>query len=157
MAIRMIRTDDDPILRKQAKAVSAFDNKLKRLVEDMIETMHEADGIGLAAPQIGVLKRVIVVDLYDEEGPMALVNPRLVASEGCQQEEEGCLSLPGRHGLVERPYQVTVQYEDLSGDTYELTGEELLARVLCHEMDHLDGILYIDKEIPVESKRENRM
>ncbi len=157
MAIRMIRTDDDPILRKQAKAVSAFDNKLKLLVEDMIETMHEADGIGLAAPQIGVLKRVIVVDLYDEEGPMALVNPRLVASEGCQQEEEGCLSLPGRHGLVERPYQVTVQYEDLSGDTYELTGEELLARVLCHEMDHLDGILYIDKEIPVESKRENRM
>ncbi len=157
MAIRIIRTDDDPILRKQAKAVSAFDNKLKLLVEDMIETMHEADGIGLAAPQIGVLKRVIVVDLYDEEGPMALVNPRLVASEGCQQEEEGCLSLPGRHGLVERPYQVTVQYEDLSGDTYELTGEELLARVLCHEMDHLDGILYIDKEIPVESKRENRM
>lgn len=154
MAIRNIRKDHDPILRKISKEVTSFDEKLDILVEDMIETMHEADGVGLAAPQIGVLKRVIVFDLYDEDGPMALVNPRIVEQNGLQMEEEGCLSLPGRHGVVKRPLSVTVQFEDLDGETYEITGEELLARVLCHEIDHLDGILYIDKEIVLEEKAE---
>lgn len=148
MAIRIIRTDDDPILRKKSKPVVQFDDKLKILVEDMIETMHEADGIGLAAPQIGVLKQVIVIDLYDEDGPIALINPRIVEQKGCQIEEEGCLSLPGRHGYVQRPFEVTVQYEDLEGQSYEMVGEELLARALCHEIDHLNGVLYIDKEVP---------
>lgn len=147
MAIRIIRTDDDPILRKVAKQVTVFDEKLEVLVDDMIETMHEADGVGLAAPQIGVLKRVIVFDLYDDEGPMAMINPRFVTQEGCQLEDEGCLSLPGRHGLVQRPSLVKVAFEDLSGDSYEMEGEGLLARVLCHEIDHLDGILYIDKVV----------
>lgn len=147
MAIRIIRTDDDPILRKVAKQVNLFDEKLKILVDDMIETMHEADGVGLAAPQIGVLKRVIVIDLYDDEGPMALINPRFVSQEGCQIEEEGCLSLPGRHGLVQRPSLVKVMFENLEGDSFEMEGEGLLARVLCHEIDHLDGILYIDKVV----------
>jgi len=109
--------------------------------------MHHADGVGLAAPQIGILKQVIVLDLYDDEGPMALINPRIIDKKGKQIEEEGCLSLPGRHGMVERPYEVTVQYEDVTGDSYELTGEELLSRVLCHEIDHLNGILYIDKQL----------
>ncbi len=147
MAIRIIRIDDDPILRKKSKPVTVFDEKLKVLVDDMVETMHHADGVGLAAPQIGILKQVIVLDLYDDEGPMALINPRIVDKKGKQIEEEGCLSLPGRHGMVERPYEVTVQYEDVTGDSYELTGEELLSRVLCHEIDHLNGILYIDKQL----------
>jgi peptide deformylase len=147
MAIRIIRVDEDPILRKMSKPVTVFDERLKVLVDDMVETMHHADGVGLAAPQIGILKQVIVFDLYDDEGPMALINPRIVDKKGKQIEEEGCLSLPGRHGLVERPYEVTVQYEDVSGESYELTGEELLSRVLCHEIDHLKGILYIDKQL----------
>lgn len=154
MAIRLIRTDNDPILRKISREVTVFDEKLQILVDDMIETMHHADGVGLAAPQIGVLKRVIVIDLYDEEGPMALINPRFLEQNGLQMEEEGCLSLPGRHGVVKRPLSVTVQFEDVDGESYEISGEELLARVLCHEIDHLDGILYIDKEIAVEAVAE---
>jgi peptide deformylase (EC 3.5.1.88) len=154
MAIRIIRTDNDPILRKVSKEVTAFDKKLDVLVEDMIETMHHADGVGLAAPQIGVLKRVIVFDLYDEDGPMALINPRIVDQSGLQMEEEGCLSLPGRHGMVKRPLSVTVQFEDLDGETYEIEGEDLMARILCHEIDHLDGILYIDKQVVLEEKAE---
>ena len=154
MAIRTIRTDNDPILRKISKEVTAFDEKLQILVDDMIETMHHADGVGLAAPQIGVLKRVIVIDLYDDEGPMELINPRFIEQNGLQMEEEGCLSLPGRHGVVKRPLSVKVQFEALDGETYEIEGEELLARVLCHEIDHLDGILYIDKQIAVEAIAE---
>ena len=151
MAIRMIRIDEDPILRKKSKPVTVFDEKLEVLVNDMIETMHEADGVGLAAPQIGVLKRVVVIDLYDDEGPMALINPRFVSQDGSQVGEEGCLSLPGRHGVVKRPNHVVVQFEDLHGDTYEMEGEELLARALCHEIDHLEGVLYIDKlEAPLD-------
>lgn len=147
MAIRIIRTDDDPILRKQSKPVEKFDEKLKILVEDMIETMHDADGVGLAAPQIGLLKRVIVVDLYDEVGPMALINPEIVEDSGAIIAEEGCLSLPGRHGFVERPAVVKVNYQSLEGESLQMVGEELLARVLCHEIDHLNGVLYIDKAI----------
>jgi peptide deformylase len=154
MAIRTIRTDNDPILRKLSKTVTVFDDKLDLLIEDMIETMHHADGIGLAAPQIGILKRVIVIDLYDEDGPMALINPRIIDQNGLQMEEEGCLSLPGRHGVVKRPLSVTVQFEETDGLTYEMVGEELLARVLCHEIDHLDGILYIDKEVILEEKAD---
>lgn len=154
MAIRLIRTDNDPILRKIAKEVTVFDQKLQILVDDMIETMHHADGVGLAAPQIGVLKRVIVIDLYDEEGPMALINPRFIEQSGLQMEEEGCLSLPGRHGVVKRPLTVTVEFEDVNGESYEISGEELLSRVLCHEIDHLDGILYIDKQVAVEAIAE---
>jgi peptide deformylase len=148
MAIRTIRTDNDPILRKNCKPVDKFDEKLEQLVEDMIETMHHADGVGLAAPQIGILKRLVVIDLYDDEGPMALVNPRIVKTKGKQIEQEGCLSLPGKHGYVERPYEVTVQFEDVNGETFEMVGEELLARVFCHEIDHLNGVLYIDKLVP---------
>ena len=144
MAIRTIRLEEDPILRKISKEVVVFDEKLKILVEDMIETMHDADGVGLAAPQVGVLKRVIVLDMYDDEGPIAMINPRFVEQNGIQIGEEGCLSLPGKHGIVKRPLTVMVQFEDVLGDTYELEGEELMARALCHEIDHLNGILYTD-------------
>ncbi len=147
MAIRNIRTDNDPILRKISKKVTRFDEKLELLVEDMIETMHDADGVGLAAPQIGILKRVVVVDLYDDEGPFEMINPEIVDQRGEQCEIEGCLSLPGRNGKVVRPEYVKVRFQDVNGDLYELEGEELLARVICHELDHLDGVLYIDKQI----------
>ncbi len=148
MAIRTIRTDEDPILRKKARPVTRFDDKLKILVDDMIETMHEAEGVGLAAPQIGILKRVIVIDLYDEDGPMALINPEIIEQSGEEIREEGCLSLPGRQGLVARPYKVKVVFNDVTGERYEMEGEEMLARVLCHETDHLEGVLYIDKLVP---------
>lgn len=147
MAIRTIRTDNDPQLRKVSKAVTKFDEKLELLVEDMIETMYEAEGIGLAAPQIGILKRVVVIDLYDDEGPFEMINPEIVEMRGEQCEIEGCLSLPGRSGRVKRPAYVKVKFQDVFGNFYEIEGEELLARALCHEIDHLDGILYIDKQI----------
>lgn len=152
MAIRTIRIDEDPILRKKSKEITVFDDKLQLLVDDMIETMHEADGVGLAAPQIGVLKRVVVVDLYDGEGPIALINPVMIEQNGVQIGEEGCLSLPGKHGTVKRPLSVKVQFQDVDGTTYEIEGEELLARALCHELDHLEGILYIDRQMTGESE-----
>jgi len=151
MAIRTIRVEDDPILRKKSKEVTVFDEKLQLLVDDMIETMHDSDGVGLAAPQIGVLKRVVVIDLYDEEGPIALINPVMIEKSGSQVGEEGCLSLPGKHGIVDRPSNVKVQFEDVHGDSYEIEGEELLARALCHELDHLDGVLYIDRLVTPET------
>ncbi|MGX8797914.1 peptide deformylase [Fusibacter sp. JL298sf-3] len=150
MAIRIIRTDDDPILRKKARVVEKFDDKLKLLAEDMIETMHSADGVGLAAPQIGLLKRLIVVDIYDETGAKVFVNPEIIDPKGCVIGEEGCLSLPGQHGYVERPEKLTLRYQDLEGQAHTFEAEEFIARVLCHEVDHLEGILYIDKAIPEE-------
>ena len=155
MAIRVIRTDNDPILRKISKPITVFDDKLKVLIDDMIETMHHAEGVGLAAPQIGILKRVIVFDLYDEDGAMALINPEIVQTSGQQCEEEGCLSLPGKRGFVNRPEIVTVRFQDEHGDWYEIEGEDLLARVLCHEIDHLNGVLYIDKQVPNPYEEEN--
>lgn len=148
MAIRLIRKDEDPVLRKKSKVIEVFDEKLKTLAEDMIETMHDADGVGLAAPQIGLLKRLIVVDLYDEEGPKVFVNPVIESPEGCQIDVEGCLSLPGQQGYVERPETLKLKYQDLDGVAHELVAEDFFARVLCHEVDHLEGVLYIDKVIP---------
>lgn len=148
MAIRLIRKDEDPVLRKKSKVIEVFDEKLKTLAEDMIETMHDADGVGLAAPQIGLLKRLIVVDLYDEEGPKVFVNPVIESPEGCQIDVEGCLSLPGQQGYVERPETLKLKYQDLDGVARELVAEDFFARVLCHEVDHLEGVLYIDKVIP---------
>lgn len=149
MAIRTIRTDDDPVLRKTARVVEEVDDKIKILVEDMIDTMYEADGVGLAAPQVGILKRVIVIDIYDETGVKIIINPEIVESSGEQIEEEGCLSLPGLSGTVERPMVVKVKGLDIDGQPMEIVGEELLARALCHEIDHLNGILFKDKIIEV--------
>ena len=148
MAIRNIRTIGDDILRKKSRKVEVIDNKILTLLKDMQETMYEADGVGLAAPQVGILKRIAVIDVGD--GPINLINPEIIAVEGSYIDEEGCLSLPGEAGNVERPYKVTVRALNEKGEEFILTGEELLARALCHEIDHLDGVLFIDKVIESE-------
>lgn len=145
MAIRTIRTDDDPVLRKQSRVIDQVDAKLQGLIEDMIETMYDADGVGLAAPQVGILKRVVVIDIYDETGVKVLVNPEIISEEGEQEEVEGCLSLPGKAGVVKRPARVTVKALNEKGEAFTIEGTGLLARALCHEIDHLNGVLFTDK------------
>jgi len=145
MAIRLIRKDNDPILRKISKEVKNIDSKIHLLLDDMIDTMYEADGVGLAAPQVGILKRVIVIDIGD--GIIELINPVIIEESGEQIDNEGCLSLPEQTGLVKRPSFVKVTGLDRNGNTITITGEDLLARALCHEIDHLNGVLFIDKVI----------
>jgi peptide deformylase len=146
MAIRIIRKDDDEILRKVSKKVDIIDDRIKTLLDDMRDTMYDANGVGLAAPQVGVLRRVVVVDIG--EGLIELINPVIVYESGQQTDEEGCLSLPGKNGEVCRPQKVIVRAQDREGNTFEITGEGLLARAFCHEVDHLNGILFTDKVIP---------
>ncbi|MCG0274673.1 MAG: peptide deformylase [Thermosediminibacteraceae bacterium] len=143
MAIRKIRKLGDEVLRKKSKKVTIFDEKLKQLLEDMAETMRWANGVGLAAPQVGILKRVVVIDVGG--GLIELVNPEIVAKEGEVLDIEGCLSIPGVTGEVARPKKVKVRAQNREGEFFEIEGEDLLARALCHEIDHLDGILFIDK------------
>lgn len=150
MAIRGIRTDEDAVLRKQSREVTTFDEKLKGLVNDMIETMYDADGIGLAAPQVGILKRIIVIDLYDDEGVRVLINPEIIEESGTQNEIEGCLSLPGKAGRVVRPFYVKVKGKNLDGEVITMEGDDLLARAFCHEIDHLNGILFTDTAVMVD-------
>ena len=146
MAIRAIRIiDEDDVLRKHARKVEKFDDRLAELLDDMAETMRAGDGAGLAAPQVGVLKRVVVVDAG--EALIEIVNPELVSSEGEITVIEGCLSVPGRAGRVVRPEKVTVKGQNRKGEDIEVSGEGMLAVCLCHELDHLDGILYVDKMI----------
>jgi peptide deformylase len=145
MAIRQIRTRGDDVLRKKCKPVKKIDGKLQELVDDMIETMYDANGIGLAAPQVGILKRVIVIDIG--EGPMALINPEIISQSGEQLEVEGCLSIPGIWGEVKRPEQIVVEALDMDGKLQKIEGTGMLARVLSHETDHLDGILFEDKAV----------
>ena len=143
MATRKIVKIGEERLRKHAKTVEKFDFRLKLLLGDMADTMYKAEGVGLAAPQVGILRRAVVVDVGD--GLVELVNPEIVSSAGEQSGPEGCLSIPGRQGLVTRPETVTVRAQDRSGQPFEITGEGFFARALCHEIDHLDGILYVDK------------
>lgn len=146
--VREIVKYPDPGLSEISATVSDFGEDLQTLVEDMFETLYAAPGIGLAAPQIGVNQRVVVIDLTagEEDGhQMVLVNPEVVVEEGSQKEEEGCLSLPGLQAVVERPTKIKVTAQDLEGNPFEITGEQLLARALSHEIDHLHGVLYIDK------------
>lgn len=152
MAIRTIREDGDPVLRKVAKAVDVVDDKVRLLIDDMIETMYEADGVGLAAPQIGILKRVIVIDIYDETGVKILVNPEIVEMRGEQIEMEGCLSVPDESGNVKRPAYVKVKGLNREGKEVVYEATELLARAFCHEIDHLEGVLFIDKVIDEDEK-----
>lgn len=142
MALRKIRTEEDEILRKISRPVDAITEKILVLIEDMIETMNHANGVGLAAPQVGVLKRIIIVDIGD--GPIAMINPVILETDGIQEGMEGCLSVPGKSGTVVRPNYVKVEYIDEDGETCMIEGEELFARAICHEVDHLDGKLYID-------------
>ena len=140
MGLRKILTDKEPALHKVCKPVTAFDKKLHKLLDDMAETLEEANGVGLAAPQVGILRRVVIVDTGEEI--LELVNPTLVETDGEQEGPEGCLSVPGRYGLVKRPMYAKVRAQDRFGDWYEAEGEELIARCFCHELDHLDGIVY---------------
>lgn len=142
MALRKIRLEEDPILRKLARPITDITPKIKVLAEDMIETMHHANGVGLAAPQVGVLKRIIVVDIG--EGPTVLVNPEIIERDGEQVGPEGCLSIPGKSGIVSRPNHVIVKAMNLEGEAFTMEGEEFMARALCHEIDHLNGQLYTD-------------
>lgn len=148
MALLTIRKDDDPILRKISRPVEKFDDKLHQLAQDMIDTMLENEGVGLAGVQVGKLWRIIAYDQHNQEGSFIMVNPEIIDSSGSCQDYEACLSVTDRYGLVERPSQLTVRYQDLNGQTHELSADENLARILCHEIDHLDGILFIDKVIP---------
>nr|WP_122013312.1 peptide deformylase [Maliibacterium massiliense] len=145
MAIRTILQNGDPLLRKRARQVTDFNERLATLLDDMRDTLKEADGVGLAAPQVGVLRRVVVI--YDGEKFIDLVNPTIVSYAGEQVGEEACLSVPGRAGIVARPNVVVVRAQDRNGETFEMRGEALIARAFCHEIDHLEGILYIDKMI----------
>ena len=142
MGMRKIVTLGDEALRKVGKPMTKFDLRLWLLLKDMADTMYKAEGVGLAAPQVGIMRRVVVIDVG--EGLIELVNPEIISREGEQAGPEGCLSLPGRQGLVRRPMKVTVRSQDRNGKPIELTGEGFLARAMCHEIDHLDGVLYID-------------
>ena len=146
MAIRIIREDGDEVLRKKCKPVEKMTERLSTLIDDMFDTMYEANGVGLAAPQVGVLRRIVVIDTY-EDNPLVLVNPEIVESDGEQVGPEGCLSLPGLQGDVARPEHVVCKALDRDMKEITVEGEGLLARAICHELDHLDGILYKDLAI----------
>lgn len=142
MAIRTIRTMGDEILTKKCKAVTAVTPRVKELVDDMFDTMYASCGVGLAASQVGILKRIVVIDVDDN--PVVLINPEIIKTEGEQTGAEGCLSVPGKSGVVTRPNYVKVKAQDINFEPFELEGDELLARAICHECDHLDGKLYVE-------------
>ena len=144
MAIRQVRLENDEILRKRAREVEEVDDRIRELLDDMVDTMHEYNGVGLAGPQVGILKRVIVIDLYDGNKPLKLVNPRIVKQKGEQEVDEGCLSFPNEYAKMIRPAEVTVEALDENGKKIKIKGEGLLAQALAHEIDHLDGHLYTE-------------
>ncbi len=155
MALREIVKFGEDILRKKCREVTAFDEKLATLLDDMAETLRNADGVGLAAPQVGILRRAVVVDVRDGKGTIELVNPVIIEQEGVQVGNEGCLSAPGEWCEVERPMRVTVKAFDRTGKEFTVKGEGLLARALCHETDHLEGVLFTDrvKQVIPEGRR----
>jgi peptide deformylase len=159
MAIRAIRIYPDPVLRVQCRAVTGFDESLRKLVADMIETMHAAPGIGLAAPQVGVDLRVVVVDLSvgeDQGEEHVLINPEIVHRQGQETDVEGCLSLPGLTDKVDRPTFVRLKAFDLDGNPFEMEADDWLARAICHEVDHLDGVLFVDHLRGLRRERARR-
>ena len=143
MAIRNILTNDDPALRKVCRPVTEFNERLWQLLDDMADTMYEAPGVGLAGPQVGVLRRLFVMDVGD--GLVEAINPEIMSVSGTQTDVEGCLSFPGRQGEVTRPKRVTFKAQDRFGKWFVMTGEDLKARCICHETDHLDGVVFLDK------------
>lgn len=148
MAIRKLRYEGDDILKKKSKEVEEIDDKLQTLIDDMIETMHKYNGVGLAAVQVGILKRVVVIDLYDDNGPIVLINPVITKTKGEQEVDEGCLSFPNKFAKVIRPAEVTAEYIDRNGKHMRVKAKELLAQAICHELDHLDGEVFVDKILP---------
>lgn len=143
MALRTIRTLGDEVLTKTCREIKAVTPRIEELINDMLETMYEANGVGLAAPQVGVLRRVVVIDVGD--GPIIMINPEILETSGEQTGEEGCLSLPGKSGQVTRPNYVKARAYDMDMQPYEIEGKELLARAICHELDHLDGHMYVER------------
>ena len=143
MALRTIRLEGDPVLNKVCKEVKEITPKIQTLIDDMLETMYEANGVGLAAPQVGILRRIVVIDVG--EGPIIMINPTIIETAGEQTGDEGCLSVPGKAGEVTRPNYVKARFLDENMEEYEIEGEELLARAICHELEHLDGHLYVEK------------
>lgn len=161
MGLRKILTDKDPALHKVCRPVEKFDGRLHKLLDDMKETLIDANGVGLAAPQVGILRRVVLVDTGDEV--LELINPSLLETSGEQVGAEGCLSVPGKYGLVKRPNYAKVRAQDRNGEWFEAEGEELIARCFCHELDHLDGIMYTEimerflteEELEAEAEESN--
>ena len=150
MAILQIMKESEPVLRKTSKPVEKLTPRLETLLDDMAETLTKAEGVGLAAPQVGILRRIFIIDDGVHEGKnhiVEFINPKIIKTEGHQEEAEGCLSIPGKYGVTSRPMTVTVEAEDRNGKVFTYTGTELFGRCLCHEYDHLDGILYTDKVI----------
>lgn len=149
MAIRMIREEGDEILKKKSREVENIDEKVLELIQDMLDTMHKANGVGLAAVQVGVLKRIVVIDIY-EEGvePYILINPEIIKTKGEQTVEEGCLSFPNKFAKIVRPKEVVARALNEKGEKIEIKAKDLLAQAICHEVDHLNGEVFVDKIIP---------
>lgn len=148
MAIRNLRYEGDEILKKKSREVEVIDDKLQVLIDDMIDTMHKYNGVGLAAVQVGILKRLVVIDLYDDNGPIVLINPVILKTKGEQEVDEGCLSFPNEFAKIIRPAEVTAEYTDRNGKRMRVKAKELLAQAISHEVDHLNGEVFIDKIIP---------
>lgn len=148
MAIRNIRLEKDEILKKKSREIEVIDDKIQTLIDDMIETMYKYNGVGLAAVQVGILKRVVVIDVEDGEGARVLINPKITSTKGEQEVDEGCLSFPNQYAKVIRPKEVTVEALDRSGKKIVIKAKDLLAQAICHELDHLEGITFVDQMIP---------
>ena len=148
MAIRTMRLEKDEILRKKSREVDIIDDKIQILIDDMIETMYKYNGVGLSAVQVGVLKRVVVIDIEDGEGARVFINPKIISTKGEHEVEEGCLSFPNEYAKVVRPKELTVEALDRDGKKFKLKAKDLLAQAVAHEVDHLDGIIFIDRMIP---------
>ncbi len=148
MAIRNLRLEGDEILKKKSREVGMIDEKIQILVDDMIETMHKYNGVGLAAVQVGVLKRVITIDIYDGTGPIVMINPIIIKTKGEHEMDEGCLSFPNQFAKVKRPEEVVAEYTNRDGKRMKVKAKELLAQAICHEIDHLNGEVFMDKIIP---------
>lgn len=148
MAVRIVREDGDEILRKKSREVDKVDDKIRELLDDMVETMHKYNGVGLSAVQVGILKRLVVIDLYDDKGPIKLVNPVIIKTKGEQEVEEGCLSFPNQYAKLIRPLELVAEALDENGKKIKIKAKGLLAQAICHELDHLDGILFVDHMIP---------
>ena len=148
MAIRNLRYEGDEILKKKSRDVEEINEKILTLIDDMIETMHKYNGVGLAAVQVGILKRIIVIDLYDDNGPIAMINPVIIKTKGEVEVDEGCLSFPNKFAKVKRPEQVTADFIDREGNTIRVKAKDLLAQAICHEVDHLNGEVFVDKIVP---------
>lgn len=148
MAIRQVREDGDEILRKKSREVEIVDDRIREILNDMVDTMHAFNGVGLSAVQVGILKRLVVIDLYDDNGPMKLINPVIIKAKGEQKVEEGCLSFPNQYAKIIRPEEVEAEALDENGNKIKIKAKGLLAQAISHELDHLEGILFVDKIIP---------